>query len=313
MTDKRYQLSRRKALAGLATVGVAGAGAGLGTSALYNDTERLNNNTIQAGTTNLIVEAGVVSLDTTNADQTTDGSGDGLYVNIEDNTADGNPATGLTVSDMKPGDSFILRYTVNVENNPMYVAATATNADDSENTPNPEPEPSPGSDDGSDAVGDGSGDDAGDLDNNIEVTFGYDSDRTSLHDNTLEGSITADPNGNFSSATNFISAFQTGFLYRGRQGAAPGSGEPGGHGDSTVAATRIGGDASASNVDREKVTHFVEYSLPATVGNEIQGDSFSFDLVWNAEQVRNNADPSAPSEVDGSTNTSTSTQTPTQT
>lgn len=310
MTDERYQLTRRKALAGLATVGAAGAAAGLGTSALYSDEETFENNVITAGTTNLIVEAAVVSVDTSN--EADDPSENGLYVNIEDNTADGDPATGLTVSDMKPGDSFILRYTVNVQDNPMYVAATATNADDEEGE-NPEPEPSPGADEGGDGIGDGNGDDAGDLDNNIEVTFGYDSDRTSLHDNSLEGGITADPNGNFSTATSFISVFQTGFLYRGRNGADPGIGQPGGHGDGTSSPTRIGGDDSASNVDREKVTHFVEYSLPDSVGNEIQGDSFRFDIVWNAEQVRNNPDPTSASEVDGNANTATSTSTSTPT
>lgn len=310
MTDERYQLTRRKALAGLATVGAAGAAAGLGTSALYSDEETFEENVITAGTTNLIVEAAVVSVDTSN--EADDPSENGLYVNIENNTADGEPAMGLTVSDMKPGDSFIIRTTVDVEANPMYVAVRAENTADSENTPNPDAEET-AQDDGTnpDTGGDAlSGE--GDLDNQLDVTYGYDSDRTSLHDNTIEGSLTADPNGTFS-GTGFIETLQNGILYRGRQGADPGSGDPGGHAGSSASPTRIGGNVGDSNVDREKVTHFTEFELPIGVGNEVQGDSFSYDLVWNAEQVRNNPDPTSASEVDGDANTATSTSTSTST
>jgi len=38
MTEK-FKLSRRKALLGLGTIGLAGAGAGVGTSALFTDKE----------------------------------------------------------------------------------------------------------------------------------------------------------------------------------------------------------------------------------------------------------------------------------
>jgi len=44
-----YELSRRKVLAGLGTIGVAGAGAGFGTSAYFSDQETFENNTLQAG------------------------------------------------------------------------------------------------------------------------------------------------------------------------------------------------------------------------------------------------------------------------
>jgi predicted ribosomally synthesized peptide with SipW-like signal peptide len=48
MTEK-YDLSRRKILGGLATVGVASAGAGLGTSAFFSDQETFTNNQLVAG------------------------------------------------------------------------------------------------------------------------------------------------------------------------------------------------------------------------------------------------------------------------
>jgi len=48
--DERFDISRRKALAALGTIGVASAGAGLGTSAYFSDQETFENNSLVAGT-----------------------------------------------------------------------------------------------------------------------------------------------------------------------------------------------------------------------------------------------------------------------
>ncbi len=310
MTDERYQLTRRKALAGLATVGAAGAAAGLGTSALYSDEETLESNVITAGTTNLKVTIGLVAA--TNPDL--------MDINFEvdeERTADGSVVTGIQVGDIKPGDCLLLRTTVDVVGNPMYVAAQALDVDDDENGEN-DPEPSgSGPDNNDDAIGDGSGNDAGDLDNEMLVEFGWEGTRDSgtLHDNNLDGSIRFEDGFDGSSsatATNFLDALQTGKLYRGRNGAS--GSPPGGHSsDNSAPPTRIGDDTSQSNVDRGKVTHFIRLCVPDSVGNNIQGDSFSWDLEWRAEQARNNADPTSASEVDGDANTATSTSTSTST
>ena len=54
MTDKKItELSRRKLLGGLGAIGVASAGAGLGTTAFFSDEEGFENNTIQAGAVEL--------------------------------------------------------------------------------------------------------------------------------------------------------------------------------------------------------------------------------------------------------------------
>jgi Ca-activated chloride channel family protein len=55
MTDDSQlpELSRRKLLAGIGAVGAASAGAGLGTSAYFSDTESFTNNTLTAGTLDL--------------------------------------------------------------------------------------------------------------------------------------------------------------------------------------------------------------------------------------------------------------------
>ncbi|MFC7165998.1 SipW-dependent-type signal peptide-containing protein [Halospeciosus flavus] len=47
--DRYHALTRRQILGGLGAVGLASAGAGLGTSAYFNDTESFDNNTLQAG------------------------------------------------------------------------------------------------------------------------------------------------------------------------------------------------------------------------------------------------------------------------
>jgi predicted ribosomally synthesized peptide with SipW-like signal peptide len=278
---KAYDLSRRKALLGLGTIGAAAVGAGMGTSALFSDEESFVNNSITAGTTNLQVTMGLVEVRST-------ASASDLQINFspDPKTADGQVRTGVQVGDMKPGDCIVVRTTVNVQDNPMYVALTGDDVDESGGaSTEPELDVDP--------------DNSGDLADNLEITFGYDSDRSSLHDSTLEGTITADAGSSTYTGTQFLTSAGNGFLYRGRNGS--GGSPPGGHGDGSAAPTRIG-DPSHALTDRDKVTHFIEICLPTDVGNEVQGDILEFDLVWNAEQARNNADPGNSDAVDGNVN-----------
>lgn len=53
MSDKRPNLTRRRVLGGIATIGAASAAAGAGTMAYFSDTEESTDNTISAGTLNL--------------------------------------------------------------------------------------------------------------------------------------------------------------------------------------------------------------------------------------------------------------------
>jgi len=57
MSEERFDISRRKALAALGTIGVASAGAGLGTSAYFSDQETFENNQLTAGTLDMKVAA----------------------------------------------------------------------------------------------------------------------------------------------------------------------------------------------------------------------------------------------------------------
>ncbi|MFC6988183.1 SipW-dependent-type signal peptide-containing protein [Haloplanus sp. GCM10025708] len=56
MTEERFNISRRKALGALGTIGVASAGAGLGTSAYFSDQETFENNQLTAGTLDMKVD-----------------------------------------------------------------------------------------------------------------------------------------------------------------------------------------------------------------------------------------------------------------
>jgi predicted ribosomally synthesized peptide with SipW-like signal peptide len=182
MTDDKLELSRRKTLAGLGAIGAAGAGTGLGTSALFSDEESFNNNTIEAGTANLVIEASVGpvssglenngSVELVDADSDSDGDDGTLTV---DGTPD--PAVGLRVQDMKPGDAFCLRTTVIVEGNPMFVKCFAENIFNHDGT-NTEPEGQADDDvDPSSPGSAGEGDEDGELMQNLEVATGYEPER----------------------------------------------------------------------------------------------------------------------------------------
>ncbi|WP_276258508.1 vWA domain-containing protein [Haloglomus litoreum] len=56
MSDRQMDITRRKVLGALGAVGAAGAGAGFGTSALFNDTESFEENVITAGELDLKVD-----------------------------------------------------------------------------------------------------------------------------------------------------------------------------------------------------------------------------------------------------------------
>jgi predicted ribosomally synthesized peptide with SipW-like signal peptide len=94
MTDDRFHLSRRKALAALGTVGVASAGAGLGTSAYFSDQETFENNQLTAGTLDLGVGYSAHYSDW--SDDEGDGVGDVVMY-------DGSAGETGGVSDLQPG------------------------------------------------------------------------------------------------------------------------------------------------------------------------------------------------------------------
>jgi len=81
MSEERFNLSRRKALAALGTIGVASAGAGLGTSAYFSDQETFENNQLTAGTLDLGVGY------STHYSNWSDDEGNGVSVRMYDGAA----------------------------------------------------------------------------------------------------------------------------------------------------------------------------------------------------------------------------------
>lgn len=125
MTDEhKIGLSRRRLLGGLGAIGVASAGAGLGTTAYFSDQEQFEGNTITAGEFGLTVEQSVhnVNQDDLGPDQEAweEGSGD-------DNVWVTAP---IDITDAKPGDEYEFCWEITVHDNPGYVAATGSSTEE---------------------------------------------------------------------------------------------------------------------------------------------------------------------------------------
>lgn len=195
MPDKNFQLSRRKVLAGLGGVGLASAGAGLGTSAYLNDTESFEANTITAGTLDLKVDwqqsyyGASESWEYVNAHPDHDGDGeqsisiDGETVRYSDegrnivdvltcenlgqdyasNFGDQNHLVAL--DDVKPGDKGEVTFSLHLCDNPGYLWMQAANvAEDGGENPDPE------------QAAEGDAENDADLAENIDVRLWYDED-----------------------------------------------------------------------------------------------------------------------------------------
>jgi predicted ribosomally synthesized peptide with SipW-like signal peptide len=126
----RYTLSRRKMLGGLGAVGLASAGAGLGTSAYFSDEERFENNTLTAGTLDLLVEYEAWY------------DSDGAVENMADSsmgTQDGSPAGMFyDLQDVKPGDSGKVEFCFRIVDNPAYMWACGDMTQDENGQNEPE-------------------------------------------------------------------------------------------------------------------------------------------------------------------------------
>ena len=119
--DNNIGLSRRKVLVGLGAVGVASAGAGLGTTAYFSDSESFQNNTITAGQFELHASQMIYAVDQ-------DGTGPDEVL-FEQDLAEAQVANpdatavegALTIADAKPGDSYKLCWDPCVKYNPGYI------------------------------------------------------------------------------------------------------------------------------------------------------------------------------------------------
>lgn len=256
MTDdnKLHRFSRRRVLAGLGGVGLASAGAGVGTSAYLNDTESFEGNTITAGTLDLLV--GYYSY----WDQGMAGSGQVR------GTQNGSGTVSGELTDVKPGDSGLLTFCPRIETNPAYLWLCGEITSSAENGyTEPEPEDENGE---------------GELGENIQVTVKYcdvaDDIGESFDPDDVSGTVDV-WSGTFAE---LMSAVQNGVPLDGDGEAADGGGfdAPGDQ------ACFAGTDAA----EADNPCLCLDWEVPTDVGNEIQGDSMAFDLEFHAEQCRNN-------------------------
>ncbi len=195
MSDKStsFELSRRKVLAGLGGIGLASAGAGLGTSAYLNDTESFEGNTITAGTLDLKVDwqqsyyGPTESWELVNAHPDHDGDGEqSIIVDDEQfqysdegrNLVDhltcenfgqnyeesfGEQDSLVSLSDVKPGDRGEITFSLHLCDNPGYVWMQAGNVSEGGGA-HPEPEQEVDAEN------------SADLAENIDVRLWYDED-----------------------------------------------------------------------------------------------------------------------------------------
>ena len=109
------KLSRRKALASLGAVGVASAGAGVGTSAYFSDQEDFSDNTIQAGEFGVNIEFNEAASSIDQGGIGPDELGD--WYNLDENQV----MTSLSITDAKPGDTYDPCWDITTEHNPGFV------------------------------------------------------------------------------------------------------------------------------------------------------------------------------------------------
>ena len=282
---KEFNISRRKALAALGTIGVASAGAGVGTTAFFTDTEEFANNEVQAGTLNLQASVDVIDydfggvgtgevvaggnnvpFDTDEDDNPFDGvsnppveTSDGAVV------VDGDEEIGFKLDDVKPGDSFVIKVCANVLGNPAYVRTTASNVADPENGIT-EPE---GDDDSS-------GNDYGTEDGGIDLDQNSPGDNDGLSgDGELDNAMDVTVGGGYDSSNGEID---------------PSISRLSGSLNKVLNDLTDGGiDFRGGNSFTGVACYYAKFEIPTGVGNIIQGDSVTFDLTFEAAQARNNS------------------------
>jgi predicted ribosomally synthesized peptide with SipW-like signal peptide len=256
MSKKKLELTRRRVLGGIGTIGIASAAAGLGTSAYLNDTESFEENMMTAGTLDLAVDYVV------HEDQ---GSAGSYTINSFTGEVNGEPsedvvaldgegtAMSQTLDDVKPGDHGYSRFCFEIVDNPAYMwACGGLTASIEDGYTEPEPVDNNGE---------------GELEESIEVDVSY----CQLDE---DGNLVGDEVGEtiFSGALNgFLDQLNGGIHLDGEgdPNPAPGDQLP-----------------YAGGSDADNPCLCIDWEVPTTVGNEIQGDSLKFDLQFYAEQAR---------------------------
>ncbi|WP_082356839.1 choice-of-anchor W domain-containing protein [Halorubrum tropicale] len=262
MNDDTIGLSRRKMLVGLGAVGVASAGAGLGTTAYFNDTETFEDNTLTAGSLDLFVHVDY-SEDQGSYAQYSTPPGSFINGNVVGQLVDGEIVTqegeglSIRVSDLKPGDSGEGEFCFSIVDNPAYMwMCGELTANDENGMTEPETDDDETS--------------GGDLADAMEVTVSYCTPDGEKGEEILSGSL-----------ADVMDALIEG---------VPLSGD--GDASAAVADRPAFEGVTEPFVDgvpnvAEQCVCF-EWVVPTSVENEIQTDSVRFDFEFYAVQSRHN-------------------------
>ena len=269
MSDHRIPMTRRNVLIGLGTVGLASAGAGLGTTAYFNDTESFSNNTLEAGEFDLRVRfVGQYNEPNQPLFEQSSGIIDG------DNSVMGGTVVseanfGFAVDDLKPGDTGVGEFCFQIVDNPGYVSVSGAVTEDAENGYT-EPEPTTAGTGDVNTPGDANGE--GELLDALQVDVSY-SDGSYSNPNSINGPtyVAGTSRGDVFSGS--LREFFAGeYLF---------DADP-----STAVADPVPGTD-----DTESFTEpclLFEFEVPTTVGNEIQTDRLAFSIDFDAVQARHN-------------------------
>jgi predicted ribosomally synthesized peptide with SipW-like signal peptide len=269
---KEFNISRRKALAALGTIGVASAGAGVGTTAYFSDTESFANNELTAGQLDLAVKADIYEYQGS-ANDPADG-GTRKFGGTQNGQS---PTIKQELTDVKPGDYSWGSFCFSIVDNPGYIwAGGELTANDENSVTEPEADDDPNN---STVDPDGDIDGSGELADAIEVTLFY-------ADPNFDPSVQGRPSSSSFSGTNFKGVIFEGSLKEALaylQTGVPLDADPDDGEDDRDAFT----GTSSQNFDDDCCLGFA-WEVPTSVGNEIQTDSVNFDLSFVAQQERHN-------------------------
>lgn len=261
MTDGEIELSRRKVLGSIGAVGIASAGLGAGTMALFNDTESFENNVLTAGKLDLRVHW------FTDVDQ-----GFATPQNDTDSgTVNGDSNYTYNVTDVKPGDSGTLAFCPEIVNNDAYLWIGSENGVIDYENGQTEPEAAV------DPTGGNPGQGKGELSEVVLVTI-HQAENVGIQG----GEITYDVSHTISSGVplSLVSLFlQHGWPVEDfKETQQTDATEP----------------YPASSDPGQPDCIVFEWVVPEDVGNKIQSDSIELDLRFEAVQARHNPNPDNP-------------------
>ena len=281
MDDDKQQfgLSRRKMLVGLGAVGVASAGAGLGTTAFFSDEESFQDNTITAGQFELHATQTIYTVDQ-------DGGPDEVDFN---EMAGGNDFVegSLDIKDAKPGDSYKVCWDPCVTYNPGYIQISLADVEELS-----------GNDNGVTHV-DASGT-LGEYMLAVVTVEGQDGVEVIVFAGTLAELVQAFGDGEISLVHSTAEADETGFEVEGSaeychdpcelMESADESQEPADPVEVCIY-LYLPSHADVGEVVEVGGFEFGPLTADDSPGNLVQGASFKTDVVFEAEQCRHNETP----------------------